>query len=233
MLPAEAIILCGGKGTRLRAVVADRPKPLAEIGGRPFVEYVIDQLRQYDVNRIIISAGYMADVIEHYFSSARHGCTITVVTEKQPLGTAGAVRLALKQVSGDRFWVANGDSFCGADLRCAARVSGADALLVAARIEDAAEYGSVSIGPDGHVTRFSEKNGIHAPGIVNAGIYLFDRERIATFLPEPGAAGSLERDVLPKLQKLAAYVTDAPLIDIGTQERFDYAQKIIRKGLIK
>lgn len=233
MLCTDAVILCGGKGTRLRDVVADRPKPLAEIGGRPFVEYVIDQLGRCGVTRLVISAGYMAEVVEKYFSAPRPGCDVTVVTEKEPLGTGGAVRFAFDHINTDRAWVLNGDSYCGIDLHSMCRIAGAEAVMAASRIENAAEYGSITVDQFGWVTRFAEKTGIPGPGIVNAGIYLFNREHIERYLPAPGTAGSLERDVLPRISKLAAYVTDAPLIDIGTQERFSRAQDIIAKGLLK
>jgi D-glycero-alpha-D-manno-heptose 1-phosphate guanylyltransferase len=114
----EAAILVGGKGTRLQRVVKDRPKPMAEVAGRPFVEWLL-LLRAQDVRRVVFCTGYMAEVIEAHFGDGRQW-KMEFAYSRDPvlLGTAGAVRCALTQLHSDRFLVLNGDSYCHVDTNC-------------------------------------------------------------------------------------------------------------------
>src|SRR4051812_32802437 len=113
----EAVILAGGQGTRLRTLVDDRPKPMAEVAGRPFIEWLFLALQKQGVKRLVLSTGHLADPLERYCGDgSRWGLDIQMSRETSPLGTAGAVRQALQHIHGRRFFVLNGDSFCAASL---------------------------------------------------------------------------------------------------------------------
>src|SRR3569623_443740 len=107
----EAIVLAGGFGTRLRAVVSDVPKPMAPVAGRPLLEILLSRLAQQGFTHVVLSLGYMAETIVKHFGERFHGMRITHVVEDQPLGTGGAVRLALDQCKHSHVYVFNGDTF--------------------------------------------------------------------------------------------------------------------------
>src|SRR3989344_9142075 len=108
---AQALILVGGLGTRLQPVVRDVPKPMADVNGRPFLEYVINHLKKFGVKEIILATGHMHEKIESYFGDgSKFGVKIKYSVETQPLGTGGAVRLA-RLLIGERFLLVNGDTW--------------------------------------------------------------------------------------------------------------------------
>jgi phosphoheptose isomerase len=229
-LHLEAVILAGGKGTRLAEVVSDRPKPMAEVAGRPFLDWLLLSLRQQGVRRLVLSTGHLADRLErHCGDGSQWDLEIVYSREEEPLGTAGAIRQALRYLAGDRFFVLNGDSFCPASLfslfaQHARR--DARATMWLAEMADCARYGQVEL--DGSaVTAFREKEAGAGPGLVNAGVYLFERD---IFEPLPaGRPISLEREVLPELVRKGLYgVRGAePVLDIGTPESYREAQTIL------
>ncbi len=220
----EAVILVGGAGTRLRGVVADRPKPMAEVAGRPFVEWLVLALRRQGVRRIVFAAGYMADRLEEHFADgAAWGLEIVHSRESEPLGTGGALRLAVEHVSGDRLLALNGDSFCPFDLarlESAHCARDARCTLWLASVPDAGRFGTVLTAEDGRVLEFVEKRGVAEPGQINAGVYLLERSVVE--LIAPGGAVSLERDVFPCLigRGLYGVAGEGPFIDIGTPESY-------------
>src|ERR1700752_1706335 len=112
----DAVVLVGGQGTRLRAVVADRPKPLAEVAGRPFLAYVLDSLGAAGVSRVTLCTGYRAEMVQATFGPRYGSMHLAFSPEAQPLGTAGALLVALPTLTSRTILVANGDSLCRADL---------------------------------------------------------------------------------------------------------------------
>lgn len=228
----DAIILAGGKGTRLSSVVADRPKPMAEVEGRPFIEWLIRQVRAQGVTRIILSTGHMADAFEAYFGRGRRlGMEIAYSHEHEPLGTAGAMRLALPHVCSDDVLVMNGDSFCGFtlnDMLAAHRASKARATLLLTAAPSTDRYGAVVVDDAGSVQAFREKEAGMGAGLISAGVYLLSREVISS-IPE-GRQVSIERDVFPSLigRGLYAYVAEGPFIDIGTPESYREAGVVLK-----
>jgi NDP-sugar pyrophosphorylase family protein len=218
-----AVLLAGGLGTRLRAAVADRPKVLAPVHGRPFIAYLLDQLRDAGVREVVISTGYGADQVEQALGSTHGPIRVGYAREKAPLGTGGAVRLAAARVESDPVLVMNGDTLCRADLGQfldwhAARA--AEGSLLLARVDDAARYGLVSTGPAGEVVAFTEKSASAGAGWINAGVYLLRRRVIDSIGPEGPA--SLERDVFPAWIGRGLYgcPTGGPFLDIGTPESY-------------
>ena len=226
---SEAVILVGGKGTRLQSVVKDRPKPMAKVAGRPFVEWLLLLLRAQDVRRVVFCTGYMAEAIEAHFGDGRQWkMEFTYSRDPGLLGTAGAVRYALAHLRSDRFLVLNGDSYCDVDTKRLEKVHaacGARATLWLAKADDCSRYGSVEIGPDGAVRAFHEKRSERRAGMINAGVYVLEREVVGT-VPE-GRAVSLEAEFFPTLigHGLYAAVGDHPFLDIGTPEAYASAEQ--------
>ena len=218
-----AAILAGGFGTRLQSVVNDRPKPLAEIRGRPFLERLLDQLAAAGVHHVVLCTGYRGEQVQATLGDSCDGLRLEYSQETSPRGTAGALRLALDLLRSDPVLVLNGDSFCDIDLRSFyawhydqdARVT-----LALAHVADADRYGSVEIDDSGLLLKYNEKDAGKGPGWINAGIYLIARELLET-IPASGSV-SLERECFPDWigRGLYGYRTRSRFLDIGTPESY-------------
>jgi NDP-sugar pyrophosphorylase family protein len=226
----KAVLLVGGLGTRLQAVVPSTPKPLASVGNRPFLELLIRQLRRQEIFRLVLCTGHLADQIEHEFGDGgKLGVEIQYSREVHPLGTAGAVKFAQHHLQDSPdFFVMNGDSFLEIDFRELIHFHRQHHGLVSMavlRVEDAGRYGTVRIEQDGRVRQFEEKTGMHAPGLVNAGVYVFSHAVLDLI---PGTAASLERDVFPSSLGRGVYAMEqhGMFIDIGTPADYARAQMI-------
>ncbi|MDN3513532.1 MAG: nucleotidyltransferase family protein [Candidatus Brocadia sp.] len=213
----KAIILAGGLGTRLRDVVNDLPKPMAPIGGRPFLEYLVLQLIRWNIKEVILSVGYKGDVIKAYFGNGSNfGVHIRYSEEKVPLGTGGAIKQSLTLIDDEEFLVMNGDSFLHVDFHeliyrhCTWQAKAAISLV---RTKDTSRYGLVERNEIGEVVRFAEK-GSENNGLINGGVYIFRRE---VFTSIPSGNVSLEREILPSLanQGLYGIIVNGFFIDIG------------------
>jgi NDP-sugar pyrophosphorylase family protein len=218
-----AIILVGGRGTRLGALSAAVPKPMLPVAGRPFVEYLVYQLRRSGIRTIIFACGYRTEVVRTYFGDGRRWDIGMVFSEEpEPLGTGGALRLASERVEGERFLAMNGDSFLAVDPReVAAGEPEETASMALVTVTDTGRYGNVERSPDGMVTRFAQGGRSGEPGLVNAGIYAFRRDAML-FIP-PGRPCSLEHEVLPRLagRGLRGVPFDAFFVDIGLPDTYD------------
>jgi len=225
-LDITAVLLVGGMGTRLRSVVPSAPKSLASVGGQSFLELLVGQLRHQGIRRLVMCSGYLADQIENKFGDGRAwDLTITYSKEEQPLGTAGALKLArhhLEEVPD--FLVMNGDSFLETDfgqlLRFHRERRGLASMAVVS-VQKAGRYGAVQVDASSQVIGFLEKTGADAPGLINAGLYVFDA---AIFEHIPDGPVSLERDVFPRVLDRGVYALEqrGMFIDIGTPQ--DYAR---------
>lgn len=223
-----AVLLVGGMGTRLRSVLPSTPKPLAPVGNQTFLELLIRQLQYQGIRRVILCSGFLAEQIERQFGDGQDwGVAIEYSREPQPMGTAGALKLAQSRLGqGLDFLVMNGDSFLEIDFDQFVRLHRKHAGLASMGIlhaKDAGRYGTVNIASDGKVTGFSEKTGRSAPGLVNAGVYAFNRE-IFGYIPEGPA--SLERDVFSRILPQGMYALEqhGMFIDIGIPEDYARAQ---------
>jgi D-glycero-alpha-D-manno-heptose 1-phosphate guanylyltransferase len=228
MTGVEAIALVGGLGTRLRSMVPDVPKPLAPVGGRPFLAWVLDRLQASGVARTILATGHLAHMVEDAIGRDWKGMRIDYSVEDEPLGTGGAVAKALTLLEGREVHVLNGDTFLDYSLDALAdRARSADALagVALARVPDTARYGAMQL--DGEMVRgFSEK-GRTGPGMINAGCY-FLTEAALTRIPS-GERFSFENDVLPDWVasgRVLGYADTDGFIDIGIAEDFIRAQSI-------
>lgn len=222
------MILAGGLGTRLRPVVGDRPKVLAEVRGRPFLAYLLDQLVAARVGEVVLCTGYLGAQLESAFGDSYRNMRLRYSRESSPLGTAGALRLALPLLQSDPVLVMNGDSFCHADLEGFRRwhqAKGAKATLLLAQVSDTRRYGRVHLDTDGRVRRFREKGTTEGPGWINAGIYLLAQEVLGAIAP--GRVVSLEREVFPAWidRGLYAFTSLGPFLDIGTPEAYAAAEQ--------
>jgi NDP-sugar pyrophosphorylase family protein len=217
-------VLAGGLGTRIRPVLGDLPKLLAPVKGEPFIEILFRWLQSFHAKHIVLGLGYQADAVLRYLDHSPHsGINIEFVVESEPLGTAGALRLARGKLQSDPVLVLNGDSLLDADLfefLLFHKECGAIASLAATHVNDAGRFGRLEL--DGNwVTRFAEKDpACLGRNLINAGAYLFS----AALLDEItlGEARSLETDVLAKMPKrtLAAFVYSGLFADFGTPESY-------------
>lgn len=224
-----AIVLAGGLGTRLRAAVADRPKVLAKVNGRPYLAYLLDQLSEAGVQQATLCIGYLGEQVRDAFGSRHAGLELSYSYEKQPLGTAGAIAHALDSVTSHTVLVMNGDSYCQVDLCAYARwyqAGNYPAALLLTEVSDTRRFGQVRIVAGGGITSFEEKGCGQGSGLINAGIYLISREMLADI--PAGRPVSIEQEMFPKWLsegRLFGYEQRGNFIDIGTPESYRYAEQ--------
>jgi NDP-sugar pyrophosphorylase family protein len=228
---AAAVMLVGGRGTRLGPLTHVVPKPLLPVGGRPFIEWPMRVLVEAGVRRFILAAGHGGGLVEGFARELRwDGVAVDVVVEPSALGTAGAIALAAESChEADPVVVANGDSIVATDLSSIWREldAGDAGLLVATRVSDCGRFGTVELDRGGHLAGFG---GPHkGEGLVNAGIYLLRRRTLRAF--QRARPLSLERDVLPRLlnegAQIRVKVVSAPFIDIGVPESLKDAERFV------
>ena len=224
----EAIILAGGLGTRLRPIVSAAPKAMAEVAGRPFLEYLLGQLRAEGITRAVVCTGYMADAIAGHFGDGEQwGMELRYSVEFEARGTAGALKLAERMLTGDRWLLMNGDSLFDISLQhlINAHATGPALVTIAlARVADGHRYGRVTLSPDGMISAFAEKTDAATPGLINGGIYVVERQ-VLDQIPADRSV-SLEREVFPNLVRnsIRGVPFDAYFIDIGVPDDFLRAQ---------
>jgi D-glycero-alpha-D-manno-heptose 1-phosphate guanylyltransferase len=226
----EAVILAGGFGTRLRAVVSDVPKPMAPIGDQPFLALLMAHLARNGFGRVVLSVGYLADAIVAHFGASWRGMVLDYAREDVPLGTGGAIRAALARCTADHVHVFNGDTYLGLD--CAVTEALWEArrtpIIVAREVPDTARYGRLEVDPAGRVAGFLEKAASGGPGWINAGCYVLPRAIADEFPPDDPF--SFETDYLRHAvarRPILACPTEADFIDIGTPEDYARAQALL------
>ena len=227
----EAIILAGGLGTRLKEILPDLPKCMAPIAGRPFLFYVINYLRSQGIEKFIFSLGYKHEKIEKYlndqFSTLNYQCSI----EEEPLGTGGAVWLALAMSTERNLAVINGDTLFKADLEALAAFHEerqADCTIALKPMQDFDRYGVVELNEDQSIKSFREKRS-YKSGYINGGTYILNAGK---FLHEAlPVKFSFEKDYLEQLhaeRRIYGLVQDAYFIDIGVPGDYSRAQEEFR-----
>lgn len=227
----EAIVLAGGLGTRLRSVVDDVPKALAPVAGRPFLAWLLDALAIQGIRRVVLATGYLGDQVEDAFGATWQSMALAYSRETRPLGTGGAIALALRMIEGDTCFVLNGDTWLQLDYAmfdAQMRAAGGVLGLALARVSDVTRYGAVHLDRT-RVTGFAEKGG-SGPGYINAGVYRMARSLADEF---PAAeAFSFERDVLvPVVARggAATFTATEGFIDIGVPEDLLRAQSVFSR----
>jgi D-glycero-alpha-D-manno-heptose 1-phosphate guanylyltransferase len=226
-----AVVLAGGRGTRLASVIDNVPKPLVSVAGRPFLAWLTAWLIGQGVSDLVYSTGHLGDQIQTWVSDLELavGVRAQCHREPSPLGTGGAV-LACLDVCQDRVLVINGDTLLLTEL--APLVSQfeedrLDGLVVGIPVADASRFGTLEIGENGLLRSFREKQ--PGGGVVNGGIYLFRKATLEGFLPV--RAMSLEKDLLPELLRQGARIPvitlEDPFLDIGVPEALARADSFV------
>ena len=248
----QAMVLVGGEGTRLRPLTLTRPKPALPLVDRPFIRYIVDWVARHGVTDVVMGCGFGADPLRELLGEGDgQGPRIRYVEEREPLGTAGPLRLAADEgLLGDRFLVLNGDLLTDLDLSALIRAHeerGAVATLALYPVEDPSSYGLVRraggpTGPgvapasaEGEVIEFLEKPdaGQIDTDEISAGAYVLERSVIDSI--PPGKMVSIEREVFPHLvgQGLYGHRLEGYWMDIGTPERYLQASWDILEGRVQ
>ena len=218
-------MLAGGLGTRLRAVVPDLPKPMAPVSGRPFLEILLTMLAARRFERVVLSLGHLADKVVKHFGTTFAGMDLVYEIEKAPLGTGGALRVAIARARADHVFVINGDTFLDLEFDAVEAQWQRERLpIIAAKdVADASRYGRLNVS-DGFVTEFVEK-GVTGGGLINTGYYVFPTD-IAADLPAREAF-SLESDFLEHAvskRRIRMFESRGRFVDIGVPEDYSRAQ---------
>jgi len=224
----QAVILAGGMGTRLGALTLETPKPLLPIGGQPFLDYVVWNLRRFGINRLLFSVGYLSEsIIEHFGDGQRFGVTIDYAVEPRPMGTGGALKLATDRLD-QEFLVVNGDTLFDVnylDLTLSLKTHGSLAGIAMRHITNTGRYGAVNV-VDGLIQDFSEKSK-GGPGLINGGVYVMRREALERL---PDGPCSLEKNLFPGLafeRQLAGRAYSGFFIDIGLPATLHEGDRLI------
>jgi len=223
-----AVILAGGMGTRLRQVVSDRPKVIAEINGKPFITYLLDQLANAGLHQVIISTGYMASLIEETIGFSYKGLQVDYSREETPLGTAGALKLAEQIVDAEYCLVMNGDSYTEFDaisLFMSGKQKNVSIVLLVKMVSDTFRFGTIQMNEQNEIVRFVEKGETTGSGLINAGVYIMKTSALQK-IPDK-APCSLEYDFFPAMigKNIYGYEAEGRFIDIGTPESYSQAEK--------
>lgn len=228
----EAIILAGGLGTRLRGAVPDLPKAMAPVAGKPFLSYVIDSLRMQGVQRFVFSLGFKADVIEHYLKEYYPTLDYCVAVEEEPLGTGGAIRLAMQKAKTENVLIANGDTLFKIkveELFNQHSDLNAECTLALKPMKDFSRYGVVETDDAGKISSFKEKQH-YDEGLINGGIYVLNKTKF--FERSFSWKFSFEKEYLEafyKEDKFFGSVQEGYFIDIGIPEDYKKAQQDLKK----
>ncbi|MCW0214529.1 MAG: NDP-sugar synthase [Pseudonocardia sp.] len=222
MHDVEAVVLVGGKGTRLRPLTLSAPKPMLPTAGVPFLAHLLSRIREAGVRRVVLGTSYLAETFADYFGDgAALGLELTYVVEDAPLGTGGGIRNVAEHLTAEHVMIFNGDVLCGTDLGAVVdthRKTDADVTLHLVRVQDPRAYGCVPTDAEGRVTAFLEKTEDPPTDQINAGCYVFRRSVIDTI--PAGRPVSVERDTFPSLleagARVSGHVDNAYWRDMGT-----------------
>lgn len=222
----QAILLAGGRGTRLGDLTDDCPKPLLPVAGRPFLDWLVALLEEQDIQEIVVTTGYRPEVFDEWLENRYGDARVSLHVEHEPLDTGGAL-CEMGDALHERFFVLNGDTLFDVPL---ARLAGllvhgdgvAPSMAVALRrVRDTGRYGAARVR-DGRLVSFAEKSG-EGPGLINGGVYAMHR----TALDNRSAPLSIERTLVPELvrqRRVTAMPCEGFFIDIGVPETYEAAQ---------
>lgn len=235
----KAVIMAGGKGTRLRPLTSNLPKPMVPLLGRPCMEYIIELLKQHGITDIAVTTQYLPESIKSYFGDGSDlGVNIQYFEESRPLGTAGSVKNC-ESFLDDRFLVISGDALTDFNLKQAVdfhEAHQAVATLVLTKVENPLEYGVVMTDDSGRITRFLEKPTWSEvfSDTVNTGIYILEPEVLQLF--EKDIEYDFSKELFPLLlaeeKKLMGHVADGYWSDIGSLDIYRQAQFDLLDGKV-
>jgi NDP-sugar pyrophosphorylase family protein len=232
----SAVILAGGLGTRLRSMVNDRPKVMAMVAGRPFVEWIVLSLQSAGIRHVVFCIGYLGEMIkEHFQDGADWGITIEYSCEQKLLGTGGALRKCLSHIHSDPVLVLNGDSYCQVNvpeyLQWHSSMPRAGSVVVV-KTENPERFGSVQMESNGLVLGFKEKALVYDVSWINAGMYLLSQKLLGTIPPNKPI--SFERGVLPLWvsRGLWGFPSLGAFVDMGTPHGLSEAEEKFQSQLL-
>ena len=228
----EAIILAGGLGTRLRSMISDVPKCMAPVAGEPFLYYLLKTLEAAGFKHVILSLGYKHEIIEDWIKKIQTSLQISTIIEQEPLGTGGAVKLALTIARQSEVFIFNGDTFLGLDYAAMLTLhkqSAAQATLGLKEMHDFDRYGVVELDKrTNQIVGFKEKRHC-VSGLINGGVYLISKKELDSY----PAKFSLEKDYFEAVVQtkiLSGYISQGYFIDIGIPEDYLRAQDDFGNG---
>ena len=232
--PAQAVVLVGGRGSRLGALTDSTPKPLLPVGARPFLDHLLEEITRHGIAEVLLLCGYRAEAVRARYDGTRvNGARVSCLVEPEPLGTGGALAFARRHGRlAERFFVLNGDSLFDLNLHDLARLqarAGTRAAVALRQVPDTGRYGRVTVDGE-RVTAWAEKTG-DGPGAINAGVYVVSASAIDAL---PAGASSLERDLFARLAArgdLAGATYGGFFIDIGVPADLARAQTALPQAL--
>lgn len=233
----QAVILVGGKGTRLRPLTLSVPKPMLPTAGLPFLTHLLSRISAAGITRIVLGTSFKSEVFEQHFGDgSKMGLSITYVHEAEPLGTGGGIRNVLSELTAKTILVFNGDVLCGTDVRSIIgthQTAGAEVTLHLVRVSDPRAFGCVPTDSEGRVTAFLEKTQDPPTDQINAGCYVFNRSVIESI--PAGRPVSVEREVFPGLlaegRHVQGHVDSGYWRDMGTPEDFVRGSADLVRGI--
>ncbi|MCS4535853.1 NDP-sugar synthase [Corynebacterium sp. HS2168-gen11] len=233
----DAVILVGGKGTRLRPLTVSTPKPMLPTAGVPFLQHLLARIQAAGISHVVLGTSFQAEVFEEYFGNGEaFGLEIEYVVEETALGTGGGIRNVYDKLRGDTVVVFNGDVLGGMDLDAlltAHHTKQADLTMHLVRVSDPRAFGCVPTDPDGRVLDFLEKTEDPPTDQINAGCYVFRKDLIAE-IPQ-GRVVSIEREIFPRFlqegRKFYGYVDNSYWRDMGTPEDFVQGSADLIRGI--
>lgn len=215
----EAIILCGGLGTRLRSVIKDVPKPMAAVGDKPFLTFIFEYLKTQGIKKVILAVSYKYEFIQEYFKDEFLGLEILYSIEKEPLGTGGALKLALNLARQKELFVFNGDTIFDISLK-KLKLQNSKICIALKRMLNFDRYGCVELDENGLIKLFKEKEFVRQ-GLINGGIYLISNDIFKDFKLEKKF--SFEKFLQENFEKLKARAEtfEDYFIDIGVPSDYE------------
>ena len=242
-IPEKALILAGGLGTRLRSVINDIPKPMADINGKPFLSYLFDYILNQDagIKELILSVGYKHERIMDYYGNKYGILSLKYVIEAQPLGTGGAIKNAINKFGVDNeILILNGDTFFNIDIKKLYefhRNKNSDLTIALKKMENSDRYGFIEIGITGKIMKFLEKgHGYVMSGFINGGIYILNKSFLGNLdnIENPYPF-SFEKDIIEKYYNYGKFYGinfNDCFIDIGVPEDYERAKAILKNFFI-
>ena len=224
-----AIILAGGRGTRLKTIISDLPKPMAPIMNVPFLTYQLNYLKHFGIKKVIFSVGYLSEKIIAHYNQSFENISIEYSIEKNPLGTGGGIRMAMSNLKEDLVLILNGDSFFDLDLEQFYNLhheQKSDFSLALRYVNNSERYGNIEFNLSHQITSFIEKNQLNQSGYINAGVYILSK-KLYLQNTKPDINFSIEKDFFEKqLNQLIikGFEFKDYFIDIGIPEDYLKAQ---------
>lgn len=227
---SQPLILAGGLGTRLREVVPDKPKVMAEINGRPFLEYILDYLISENFITVTLLLGYKSQYIKNFYGKNYKNLKISYSIEQEILGTGGAIKFASESIDNEYLFVLNGDTYNSIEnIRKIINYQNNSEVIFTKRLSDVSRYGNIRVDKKGYIKSIVEKSNKVEPGLINTGTYIINKNDLNSIVKKKF---SLEKEYFPsqiKQKKVIALPSNGLFIDIGVPNDFRRAQKILKK----